>query len=495
MLFNSFSFLLFLPIVFLLYWFVFNKHVRLQNFFIVSVSYVFYGWWNWRFLSLIAFTTFCSWLSGLLIKNRRIKELGDDDVSSQRYCKIVVAANILVNLSILAYFKYANFFLENLIDLFGLFGLNPTYSTLKILLPVGISFYTFQALSYTIDVYRRKIEATSDMVAFFAFVAFFPQLVAGPIERATHLLPQFYKVRHFDYSEAVDGLRQIVWGLFKKVVVADNCAMVANAVFSNAESANPSALLLGAVMFTFQIYGDFSGYSDIAVGTAHLFNFKLMRNFNVPYFSRNIAEFWRRWHISLNTWFVDYVYIPLGGSRCGKWKTIRNTMIVFLVSGLWHGANWTYITWGIYHGLLFLPLLFLNKTKKYKGVVAEGHFLPSMAECAQMLLTFVLVMFGWIIFRSESIAFAVRYIVQMCSVEVFSAPNTAMLGIGHSIALGCFVFIFILLLVEWVQRDKRHGLDLVWMRSSFLRIGLYLGFVWLILFFMGVQESFIYFQF
>ena len=362
--------MLFLPIVFLLYWFVFNKHVRLQNSFIVLVSYVFYGWWDWRFLSLIAFTTFCSWLSGLLIKNRRIKELGGDDVSSQRYCKMVVAANILVNLSILAYFKYANFFLESFIDLFGLFGLKPTYSTLKILLPVGISFYTFQALSYTIDVYRRKIEATSDLVAFFAFVAFFPQLVAGPIERATHLLPQFYKARHFDYSEAVDGLRQIVWGLFKKVVVADNCAMVANAVFSNAESANPSALLLGAVMFTFQIYGDFSGYSDIAVGTAHLFNFKLMRNFNVPYFSRNIAEFWRRWHISLNTWFVDYVYIPLGGSRCGKWKTIRNTMIVFLVSGLWHGANWTYITWGIYHGLLFLPLLFLNKTKKYNGVVS-----------------------------------------------------------------------------------------------------------------------------
>ena len=369
MLFNSFTFLLFLPIVFLLYWSVFNRSIRLRNLFIVLISYLFYGWWDWRFLSLIAFTTFCSWMSGQLIRKIR-NDRGMTVASSEYYCRMVVITNLVLNLAILAYFKYANFFIDNFIDLFELFGITLHRTSLNVVLPVGISFYTFQALSYTIDVYRRRIEPTSDVVAFFAFVSFFPQLVAGPIERATHLLPQFCESRHFCYKEAVDGLRQILWGLFKKVVVADNCAIVANAVFQNMESATPSSLLLGAIMFSFQIYGDFSGYSDIAVGTAHLFNFDLVRNFNVPYFSRSIAEFWRRWHISLNTWFVDYVYIPLGGNRRGKWLTLRNTMVVFLVSGLWHGEQWHFVIWGLFNGVLVVigQILKPTKTKIYEKI-------------------------------------------------------------------------------------------------------------------------------
>ena len=494
MLFNSFAFLLFLPIVFLLYWYVFSRSIRLRNLFVVSVSYLFYGWWDWRFLSLIAFTTLCSWLSGLLIRKKRsVCDMGD--TVSDHYCRGVMIINIVLNLAILAYFKYANFFIDNFIDLFGLFGITLHRSSLNVVLPVGISFYTFQALSYTIDVYRRKMEPTSDILAFFAFVSFFPQLVAGPIERASHLLPQFCESRHFCYKEAVDGLRQILWGLFKKVVVADNCAIVANAVFLNMESATPSSLLLGAIMFSFQIYGDFSGYSDIAVGTAHLFNFDLVRNFNVPYFSRSIAEFWRRWHISLNTWFVDYVYIPLGGNRRGKWQTLRNTLAVFFVSGLWHGANWTYIMWGIYHGLLFLPLLLLGKTKQHIDVVAKGRWMPSVRELLQMISTFFLAMLGWVVFRSPNLIFAFDYLKRMCSLIVFNVPNTLMLGLGNSIVLGCFLFVFILLFVEWIQREKKHGLDIDWIRSPLLRLGVYCGFAWLILFFMGVQESFIYFQF
>ena len=494
MLFNSFAFLLFLPIVFLLYWYVFSRSIRLRNLFVVSVSYLFYGWWDWRFLSLIAFTTLCSWLSGLLIRKKRsVCDMGD--TVSDHYCRGVMIINIVLNLAILAYFKYANFFIDNFIDLFGLFGITLHRSSLNVVLPVGISFYTFQALSYTIDVYRRKMEPTSDILAFFAFVSFFPQLVAGPIERASHLLPQFCESRHFCYKEAVDGLRQILWGLFKKVVVADNCAIVANAVFLNMESATPSSLLLGAIMFSFQIYGDFSGYSDIAVGTAHLFNFDLVRNFNVPYFSRSIAEFWRRWHISLNTWFVDYVYIPLGGNRRGKWQTLRNTLAVFFVGGLWHGANWTYIMWGIYHGLLFLPLLLLGKTKQHIDVVAKGRWMPSVRELLQMISTFCLAMWGWVVFRSPNLIFAFDYLKRMCSLSVFNVPNTLMLGLGNSIVLGCFLFVFILLFVEWIQREKKHGLDIDWIRSPLLRLGVYCGFAWLILFFMGVQESFIYFQF
>jgi D-alanyl-lipoteichoic acid acyltransferase DltB (MBOAT superfamily) len=351
MLFNSIQFALFLPIVFLLYWFVFDRFIsksrwqlRLQNALVVVASYVFYGWWDWRFLLLIAFTSLCSWGSGLLIGKSK----------TGREAKTWTTLNIVLNLLSLAIFKYYDFFVTEFAQLFHI---STDGLLLKVILPVGISFYTFQALSYSIDVYRGKIEPTKDIIAFFAFISFFPQLVAGPIERATNLLPQFLKKREFDYDTAVDGMRQILWGLFKKIVVADNCAVYVDQVFSTYTNQTGSTLLLAAIFFTFQIYGDFSGYSDIAIGTAKLFGIRLMRNFNVPYFSRDIAEFWRRWHISLTTWFRDYVYIPLGGSRVNKAKVVRNTFIIFLVSGFWHGANWTFIAWGAYHAILFLPLI------------------------------------------------------------------------------------------------------------------------------------------
>lgn len=494
MLFNSITFLLFLLIVFLLYWYAFNNNLKTQNFFILVCSYIFYGWWDWRFLLLIVFTSFCSWLSGLLIQNRRLTDQSIDMAESRMYCKWVVGINIVLNLIILGFFKYYNFFVDNLVDAFAEVGINLQVSTLKIILPVGISFYTFQALSYSIDVYRKQIAPTRDVISFFAYISFFPQLVAGPIERATHLLPQFYYPRTFNYANAVDGLRQILWGFFKKVVVADNCAILVNSIFENQEIANGSTLLLGAILFTFQIYGDFSGYSDIALGTARLFGFDLMRNFNVPYFSRDIAEFWRRWHISLNTWFRDYIYIPLGGSRGGKLKTARNTLIIFIVSGFWHGANWTYIIWGVYHGLLFLPLILLGKNRKYTGAISPNRILPSFTEFRQMIVTFVIVMIGWIIFRATDIHSAMIFLKGICSPSLFTLPNTKDLGIGNFIPFGCFIFIGIMLLIEWIQRNKAHGLDID-IPSPIYRWMVYVFLIMCIFFLQGVQETFIYFQF
>ncbi|MBR3493034.1 MAG: MBOAT family protein [Bacteroidales bacterium] len=483
MLFNSIQFAIFLPIVFLLYWFVFDRFIsksehqlRLQNAFVVVASYVFYGWWDWRFLLLIAFTSFCSWGSGLLIGK----------AESNKKAKTWMWLNIILNLGILATFKYYDFFVTE----FGqLFHISTDGLLLKVILPVGISFYTFQALSYSIDVYRGKIEPTTDIIAFFAFISFFPQLVAGPIERATNLLPQFLKKREFDYDTAVDGMRQILWGLFKKIVVADNCAVYVDQVFSNYTNESGSTLLLAAIFFTFQIYGDFSGYSDIAIGTAKLFGIKLMRNFNVPYFSRDIAEFWRRWHISLTTWFRDYVYIPLGGSRVSKAKVIRNTFIIFLVSGLWHGANWTFIVWGAYHALLFLPLILTGKNRKYTNQVAEGHILPTIKELGQMLFTFFLAVFGWIIFRAESIGMAWEYVCGMFDVSLF------MVFIKKKIALSNVIFITIMLVVEWLQREKEHGFDIANLKPL-TRYALVVLLIEFVLFFMATTPSqFIYFQF
>lgn len=376
MLFNSLEFAIFLPVVFLLYWFVFQRRVKWQNLFIVVVSYMFYGWWDWKFLFLIAFTSFCSWGSGLLIERYR----------QQRTAKVIHISNIVLNLLILGVFKYYDFFVDSFARLF-LGGRDDTL-LLHLILPVGISFYTFQALSYSIDVYRQRLKPTRDIVQFFAFVSFFPQLVAGPIERATNLLPQFEKKRTFDYSNGVDGMRMILWGLFKKVAVADTCALYVNHVFGNYHDCSGLSLVFAAILFAIQIYGDFSGYSDIAIGTAKLFGIQLMRNFRTPYFSRDIAEFWSRWHISLTTWFRDYVYIPLGGSRTTKAKVVRNTFIIFLLSGFWHGANWTFIAWGAYHALLFLPLILLGKNRKFVSEVAEGKWLPSLKETGQILLTY-----------------------------------------------------------------------------------------------------------
>ena len=508
MLFNSLEFALFLPIVFLIYWAIGYAHIndrlklRLQNAFVVIASYVFYGWWDWRFLLLIAFTSFCSWGSGLLIG----RGLTQPSLKGRRLIspKFWMIANIVLNLGILAIFKYYDFFVSE----FGqLFGISTESLLLRIILPVGISFYTFQALSYSIDVYRKKIEPTRDIVAFFAYVAFFPQLVAGPIERATNLLPQFQTNRKFSYDQATDGMRQILWGLFKKIVVADNCATYVDQVWATYDTQTGSTLLLAAILFTFQIYGDFSGYSDIAIGTAKLFGIKLMRNFNNPYFSRDIAEFWRRWHISLTTWFRDYVYIPLGGSRpeipahiqnpdrYKKLLIIRNTFVIFLLSGFWHGANWTFIAWGAYHALLFLPLILLGKNRKYTNQVAEGRLLPTWKECGQILFTFALVVIGWIIFRAETIGQAWDYIYGMMQFGTLRASYRFFLP-NEYIVYPTNLYIIAMIVVEWFQRNKQHGLEVLnTSKHKWLRVIFYYALVWMIIQNAGTEQTFIYFQF
>lgn len=477
MLFNSIEYILFLPLFFIGYWFVF-KNLKLQNFFVVISSYVFYGWWDWRFLILIAFTTLCSYISGIMIEKYENRLF-------QRWISI---ANITLNLLVLCIFKYFNFFSHNLDLMFRSFGLELDWITLDILLPVGISFYTFQALSYTIDVYQHKMRHTHDIVAFFAFISFFPQLVAGPIERATNLLPQFLKPRSFSYEQAVDGMQQILWGLFKKMVIADNCSRIVDIIFNEYQQMGSWQLLLGAVFFTFQIYGDFSGYSDIAIGTAKLLGIKLMKNFDYPYFSRNIAEFWRRWHISLTTWFRDYIYIPLGGSRKGKIISIRNTFIIFLVSGFWHGANWTFVCWGLFHALMFLPLLLTSTNRKYRGIVANGRILPSLKDITQIITTFFIVVIGWILFRAADMEQAIGYIKRLFSMQFSVEPMPS-----HSLEVG--IYILILWIVEWLQRNKEYALQIQFLKSKTLRVAILTFVILFIEIAMGKSSEFIYFQF
>jgi alginate O-acetyltransferase complex protein AlgI len=484
MLFNSLDFAIFLPIVFILYWFVANKNLKAQNLLIVIASYVFYGWWDWRFLSLILFSTLVDYSIG--------KKLRTENQQSKR--KILLWTSIIVNLGFLGFFKYYNFFLENFVDAFSLFGMQINANSLNIILPVGISFYTFQTLSYTIDVYRKKLKPTQDFIAFSAFVCFFPQLVAGPIERATNLLPQFYKKRTFKYHKAVDGMRQILWGLFKKVVIADNCAEFANQIFNNSADMNGSTLVLGAIFFTFQIYGDFSGYSDIAIGTSRLFGFDLKQNFATPYFSRDIAEFWRRWHISLSTWFRDYLYIPLGGSRGGTWMKVRNTFAIFLVSGFWHGANWTFIIWGALNAIYFLPLLLTKNNRKNLGVVAEGKLLPSFRELFAMLTTFMLTVFAWIFFRAENLNHAFSYIKGIFSKSII---NTPVFNNIEDANITLFL-IFTFLLIEWMGRKDKFAIATTLLNSrNIIRWLFYFSLIFVIYVFGNYNTNleFIYFQF
>ncbi len=478
MLFNSLEYLIFLPTVFILYWFVFNNNLKWQNVLLVIVSYVFYGWWDYRFLSLIVFSSIVDYTIGRSLESTK----------QEGKRKGLLILSLIVNLGLLGFFKYYNFFVESFINAFSTLGIHLEASTLNIILPVGISFYTFQTLSYTIDVYRKKLEPTKDIVSFFAFVSFFPQLVAGPIERATNLLPQFTRNREFDIVKAKDGLRQILWGLFKKVLVADNCALYVNEVFANYETLPASTLVMGVVLFAFQIYGDFSGYSDIAIGTGRLFGFSLMRNFAYPYFSRDIGEFWRRWHISLSTWFRDYLYIPLGGSRVTtKYKLLRNVMIIFLVSGFWHGANWTFVVWGAINAIYFIPLLLRGKNRSNLNTVAEGSLLPSFSEFFNILLTFTLVCFAWIFFRASSITEAFSYIGHLMSgwKGLVTIPKLSI----------AFIFVGILIVCDWIQRDKLHPLELN--NVPFIgRMLIYYTLIGLILFFKPDEViDFIYFQF
>tara|TARA_B100000795_G_scaffold268429_1_gene255358 strand:+ start:92 stop:1528 length:1437 start_codon:yes stop_codon:yes gene_type:complete len=478
MLFNSIDFAIFLPIIFILYWFVTNKNLKSQNLLIVISSYIFYGWWDWRFLSLILFSTIIDYLIGISLSKQE----------NQNKRKILLWTSILVNLGFLGFFKYYNFFLDNFITAFSFFGTEINANSLNIILPVGISFYTFQTLSYTIDVYKQKLEPNYDFIAFSAFVSFFPQLVAGPIERASHLLPQFYSKRHFDYPKAVDGMRQILWGLFKKIVIADNCAKYANIIFNDSSEYSGSTLVLGAIFFTFQIYGDFSGYSDIAIGTSRLFGFNLKQNFAFPYFSRDIAEFWRRWHISLSTWFRDYLYIPLGGSRGGTWQKIRNVFIIFLVSGFWHGANWTFIAWGALNALYFLPILITNNNRNNLDVVAQGKYSPSIKEFVSMLFTFGLTIFAWIFFRAKDIGHAFSYISDIFSSSLFTIPEIRPKYI--------IILIILFVLIEWFGREEQHAISRInFFERRIYRWGIYLSICLLIFIFQGKQQEFIYFQF
>lgn len=479
MLFNSFEFALFLPIVFFLYWFVLKNNTKNQNLLLLISSYVFYGWWDWRFLSLIAFSSVVDYTVGLKLHK----------TPQKKKRKVLLLVSIITNLGLLGFFKYYNFFVESFVDGVSLFGFHPSPNTLNIILPVGISFYTFQTLSYTIDIYNRNLKPTKDALSFFAFVSFFPQLVAGPIERASNLLPQFVKKRRFTYEHAANGMRLILWGLFKKMVIADNAAILVNEIFADYETQSTLVLFAGAFYFALQIYGDFSGYSDIARGTAKLFGFELMINFRVPYFSRDIAEFWRRWHISLSTWFRDYLYIPLGGSRGTKWMVIRNTMIIFVVSGFWHGANWTFIVWGALNGLYFLPLLLTKRNRHNLDTVAQNRWLPNLKEIMQMSITFFVTCLAWVFFRAENIDHAIRYLGKMTTNQLmpdnfyFFPPSLILL-------IGLFI------LLEWFIFRHDNALERIKTAPIAIRHFAYIAFVLIILFFTpSVAQDFIYFQF
>ncbi|WP_010178383.1 MBOAT family O-acyltransferase [Aquimarina agarilytica] len=477
MIFNSIQYLIFLPTVFLLYWFVFNKTIKLQNFLLLVVSYIFYGWWDWRFLSLIIFSSIIDFYCGIFIEK----------TNQKKDKKKWLTLSMLINLGFLGVFKYFNFFSNSLKEGLLSLGYQIDTLTLDIVLPVGISFYTFQTMSYTIDVYRGQLKPTKDPIAFFSFVSFFPQLVAGPIERATNLLPQFYTKRTFDLEKAKDGLRQILWGLFKKIVIADNCAIIVNEVFDSYTDFNSSTLFIGALFFAFQIYGDFSGYSDIAIGTARLFGFNLMQNFAFPYFSRDIAEFWRKWHISLTTWFRDYVYIPLGGSRGGVWMKVRNTFIIFIVSGFWHGANWTFIIWGLLNALYFLPLLLLNKNRVNTNAIASNSIFVEPKEFIKIILTFFITLIAWIFFRAPNVHSAFSYIKNMISSSIISVPE---------VSLKPLVFIIVLVIVEWFQRNNKHGLYMNELKmNKFSRWLIYYILIIIIFWFGAEKQEFIYFQF
>jgi len=478
--FVSIQFLLFLPIVFVLYWFVF-KQTKWQNLFIVGASYVFYGWWDWRFLLLMAFTSVCCYTGGILIEKHE---------GNRRMQKGITAANVVINLAILGVFKYYNFFVDNLDVLLRNLGTQVDWPTANIILPVGISFYTFQAIGYCVDVYKKKVEASRNPVEFFAFISFFPQLVAGPIEKASDMLPQFRKQRTFDYARAVDGSRQMLWGMFKKVVIADSCAPIVNSTWNQVDTTSGLNLMLVMVLFSFQVYCDFSGYCDIAVGCAKLFGFKLRMNFNYPYFSRNIPEFWRRWHITLLSWFRDYVYFPLGGSRCSKLRCCFNTIFVFVLSGLWHGPDWSFVCYGCAHGLMCSFFVLTGIKTKYEHNVGWNRLLPSIKEVVMMTGTFALVTLCRVMFRAQSMGDAVHFYKQMFNPATFATND--LIGI-KVLALCC-----LLLAIEWVKRNNTHVLELAGhglMRYQWARWTLYVGLTLAIIFCQSAQQDFIYFQF
>jgi alginate O-acetyltransferase complex protein AlgI len=474
MLFNSIQFFIFLIIVFSLYWFFFKNTLRLQNGLIVISSYIFYSWWDWRFLTLILLSTIVDYYVGLRIYNSEQKSV------RKRYLWI----SILFNLSLLGFFKYYNFFVESWVELFQSFGYTiESVWTLNIILPVGISFYTFQTISYSLDIYKKELQPTKDFISFASYVSFFPQLVAGPIERASRLLPQMLKKRYFNISQAVQGLRLILWGLFKKVVIADSLAIYVDQIFDNIGLYNGGELFLGLVYFAIQIYCDFSGYSDIAIGTAKLFGIELMSNFKFPYFSRDIGEFWRRWHISLSSWFRDYLYIPLGGSKKGRLGTIKNIFIIFIVSGFWHGSNWTFICWGLFHAIMYIPLFLIGNNRKHVSeICCYDKKFPSLKEIIQISTTFFLTTIAWVFFRSESIDQSFLYLNSM--VTKFSLTSLSFDGM---------IYVVVLYILDWLWRkNEREPYNF---NNRYLRYGFYTLSFYAILLCRNGNQEFIYFQF
>ncbi len=484
MLFNSIEFLLFLPLVFCLYWFVFKKKVTVQNLFLIFASYVFYGWWDWRFLLLIFLSTLVDFFVG-----QKIHQNLDVKKKARHWLWVSMAFNI----GMLGFFKYSNFFVDSFIDMVSAMGytIKSTW-TLRIILPVGISFYTFQTMSYSFDIYYKKLTPSKNFIAFTAFVSFFPQLVAGPIERASNLLSQIINKRVFSYAQAASGMKLVLWGLFKKIVIADSIAPIVDDVFANYQDYPASTLILGVCLFSFQVYGDFSGYSDIAIGTAKLFGIELKSNFKFPNFSRNVAEYWQRWHVSLSTWFRHYLYIPMGGSRVSKLKSVRNIIVIFVVSGFWHGANWTFIFWGGLHALFYIPVFLMGRNRMYAhNVVGEKSLFPTPIEILQVLVTFTLVTFSRIFFRSPSLTDSFQYIdtiVYNFTYEPYVHPMGYRM-LDFYVLLALFVFYEYL-----IRKDERSPFKF---KSKIVRLLLYTIVVLAMLLFYddGVNRSFIYFQF
>ncbi len=482
MLFSTSYFAFFFPIVFACYWFVFNRNIKIQNGLLLSSSYFFYACWDWRFVFLLMFSTFLDYFIGLKIfKSKQLKTK-----------KIWFWVSIIINLGFLGVFKYFNFFSESFSALFSKVGFTVDPITINVILPIGISFYTFHGLSYIIDVFNNKIKPEENIVDYSLFVCYFPLLVAGPIERATHLLPQIKSSRKFNFANSIDGLRQILWGLFKKIVIADNCFELVNLVFDNPMYYSSITLIVGAILFAFQIYCDFSGYSDIALGISRLLGIELLRNFDFPYFSRDIAEFWRKWHISLSSWFKDYVYIPLGGSKGGSWNKVRNIFIIFLLSGFWHGANWTFLVWGFLNAVYYLPILFFNKNRAHISVVASGKLLPNLKEFLLIVFTFALSVFAWIFFRAENIGDAFEYIN-----GIFSFNDSYKLTFPNSFnGMKVSFFLISFVLIEWLGREGKHALERIEnILNKPIRLFFYYCLIFAIIWFGGKEQQFIYFQF
>ncbi|MHA7943506.1 MBOAT family O-acyltransferase [Formosa sp. 3Alg 14/1] len=483
MIFNSLTYFVFLGIVFSLYWFVFKKHTKAQNILLLVASYTFYGWWDWRFLSLILLSTTVDYFIALSI----------DSTSDVKKRKLWLWLSVGFNLGLLGFFKYYNFFIDSWIDMFTFLGYEMKNSwTLRVILPVGISFYTFQTMSYSFDVYYKKLKPTRDYLSFAAFVSFFPQLVAGPIERASNLLSQILEPRVFNTAQMRAGLKLILWGLFKKIAIADSLSPIVDDIFVNYANYPASTLIMGVTLFSFQVYGDFSGYSDIAIGTAKLFGIELMSNFKFPQFARNVAEYWQRWHISLSTWFRHYVYIPLGGSRGSQLKSVRNIAIIFLVSGLWHGANWTFVFWGAFHALAFIPVYLMGRNAIYKdNVVAQNSIFPTITELGQMVLTFAIVTFSRIFFRSETITDSFRFIGRIFSNFSYQ-PYEHPLGYNM---MDFYVLVVLFVLYEYcIRKTERDPFNF---KSKYVRYTIYAVVIITMLLYYddSINQSFIYFQF